>query len=426
MFRITPRIITIALFAVIFVLHSTAQETYTVSVLTDRPEALYAVSETVTFRVQVLHEGSPVSEGEVALELSNDGSNVIESNTRMLSSEPVTITGTLDHPGFLRCTATFTPTGGEKVVGLGAAGLDPLSIKPSLPVPDDFDAFWNAKKAKLAELPMNPRLTPVESAVAGVNAFDVQLDCLGGAPVSGYYCLPEGAAPKSLPATLVVHGAGVRSSILRPELAAEGLLVLDINAHGIPNGQPDEYYKNLAEGRLKNYRQHGREDRETSYFLGMYYRLMRAIDFLAAQPEWDGKFLIVQGTSQGGGQSLVAAGLDPRVTAIAPGVPAMCDHSGVINGWPRIVPRDDAGTPDPKILEVARYFDAMNFAARTKAEALVSVGFIDNTCRPTTVYAAYNNLQGPKKIFNMPLMGHKNAPEWDGMVLEMIKAHVGG
>ena len=121
----------------------------------------------------------------------------------------------------------------------------------------------------------------------------------------------------------------------------------------------------------------------------------------------------------------MAAGLDPRVTAIAPGVPAMCDHSGVINGWPRIVPRDDAGNPDPKILEVARYYDAMNFAARTRAEALVSVGFIDNTCRPTTVYAAYNNLQGPKKIFNMPLMGHKNAPEWDGMVLEMIKAHVG-
>jgi cephalosporin-C deacetylase-like acetyl esterase len=209
-------------------------------------------------------------------------------------------------------------------------------------------------------------------------------------------------------------------------LAAEGLLVLDINAHGIPNGQPDAYYQELAKGRLKNYRTHGREDRETIYFLGMYYRLMRAIDFLTAQPEWDGKFLIVQGTSQGGGQSLVAAGLDSRVTAIAPGVPAMCDHTGVINGWPRLVPRDDAGNPDPKIQAVARYFDAMNFAARTKAEALVSVGFIDLTCRPTTVYAAYNNLQGEKKIFNMPLMGHKNAPEWDGMVLDMIKAHIQG
>lgn len=420
-----PFALTLTAFAVLLTLTATCAEPWVVSVETDRPTALYGVSEPVTFRIQVQHEGTPVTEGAVALELSNDGANVITSTTEALSTEPVKITGTLDHPGFLRCTATYTPTSGEKVVGLGAAGLDPLNIKPSLPVPDDFDAFWAEKKARLAELPMNPRLTPVESAVAGVSAFDVQLDCLGGAPVSGYYCVPAGAAPKSLPATLVVHGAGVRSSALRPELAVEGLLVLDINAHGIPNGQPEEFYKNLNEGRLKNYRQHGREDRETIYFLGMYYRLMRALDFLTAQPEWDGKFLIVQGTSQGGGQSLVAAGLDPRVTAIAPGVPAMCDHSGVINGWPRIVPRDEAGNPDAKILEVARYFDAMNFAARTKAEALVSVGFIDNTCRPTTVYAAYNNLQGSKKIFNMPLMGHKNAPEWDGMVLDMIKAHVG-
>ncbi len=425
MFRLNPYAIAIALFAVLFVLHSTAQEPYTVSVVTDRAEALYGVGETVTFSVQVLHEGSPVTEGEVAVELSNDGSVEIKRGTRVLSSEPVIVTGTLDQPGFLRCTVTYTLPDTTKFIGLGAAGLDPQNIKPSMPVPDDFDAFWAAKRAKLAELPMNPRFTPVESAVAGVKAIDVQLDCLGGAPVSGYYCIPAGATEKSLPALLYVHGAGVGSSTLQPDLATEGLLVFDINAHGIPNGQPDEYYKNLSEGRLKNYRLHGREDRETYYFLGMYYRLMRAIDFLTAQPEWDGTTLIVRGSSQGGGQSLVAAGLDPRVTAIAPGVPAMCDHSGIINGWPRLVPRDGAGNPDPKILEVARYYDAMNFAARTKAEALVSVGFIDNTCRPTTVYAAYNNLQGPKKIFNMPQMGHKNAPEWDGMVLEMIRAHVG-
>jgi cephalosporin-C deacetylase-like acetyl esterase len=423
MTRFLPRAFALVVFLLLAGWPSFAQSPYSFSVLTDREDALYKVSDPVTFRIQLLKNGTPVTEGEIGIELNNDGSTVIKSGTRLLSVEPVIVTGTLDQPGFLRCTATFAAPDGEKVVGLGGAGLDPLSIKPSMPVPDDFDAFWAAKKTKLAEVPMNPRLTPVESTVAGVKAFDLQLDCLGGAPVSGYYCVPEGAAPKSLPATLVVHGAGVRSSILRPEMAAEGLLVLDINAHGIPNGQSDAYYQDLAEGRLKHYRIHGRQDRETIYFLGMYYRLMRALDFLAVQPEWDGKFLIVQGTSQGGGQSLVAAGLDPRVTAIAPGVPAMCDHSGVINGWPRIVPRDDAGNPDPKILEVARYYDAMNFAARTKAEALVSVGFIDVTCRPTTVYAAYNNLQGKKKIFNMPLIGHKNAPEWDAMVLEMIKAH---
>ena len=74
----------------------------------------------------------------------------------------------------------------------------------------------------------------------------------------------------------------------------------------------------------------------------MFLRLVRALDFLTSRPEWDGKHLIVIGHSQGGGQALAAGGLDPRVTLIASGVPAICDHSGRaagrINGWPKLVP----------------------------------------------------------------------------------------
>jgi len=48
----------------------------------------------------------------------------------------------------------------------------------------------------------------------------------------------------------------------------------------------------------------------------------------------------------------------------------------------------------------------MNLATRAKAEAIFSVGFIDITCPPTSVYAAYNNYPGKKQILNKPLMGH--------------------
>ena len=154
-----------------------------------------------------------------------------------------------------------------------------------------------------------------------------------------------------------------------------------------------------------------REDCQQCYFLGMFLRLVRALDFLTSQPEWDGKVLMVEGGSQGGGQSLAAAGLDSRVTFIAAAIPAICDHSGRaigrINGWPKLVPDKD-GKPDAKILQVARYFDAMNFATRSKAEAILSVGFIDGVCPPTSVYAAYNNLPGKKQIVTEPLMGHSS------------------
>ena len=52
---------------------------------------------------------------------------------------------------------------------------------------------------------------------------------------------------------------------------------------------------------------------------------MRTLDFLTSQPEWDGKRILVLGESQGGGQSLAAAGLDHRVSAVVATVPAMSD-----------------------------------------------------------------------------------------------------
>ncbi len=49
-------------------------------------------------------------------------------------------------------------------------------------------------------------------ALSQIYSTYVQLDCLGGAPVSAYLSKPKGAKPRSLPALLRVHGAGTASS----------------------------------------------------------------------------------------------------------------------------------------------------------------------------------------------------------------------
>ncbi|HWQ93651.1 MAG TPA: acetylxylan esterase, partial [Clostridia bacterium] len=250
-----------------------------------------------------------------------------------------------------------------------------------------------------------------------IECFDVKLDCAGPAPVSGYYARPRQTQPKSLPIILLLHGAGVQSASLAnaQNWCRRGFLAMDINAHGIPNGQPTQFYRDLEAGRFKGYPRAGRESREEFYFLGMFLRGLRAIDFLASQPEWDGKTLIAYGSSQGGFQAFALAGLDERVSFIAAGVPAGCDHTGVkanrISGWPKVVPVDNAGVPDESILQTSRYFDCVNFALRAKAKgAFVTVGFIDRTCPPTSVYAAYNRLPIPKAIFNDLPTGHANSP----------------
>ncbi len=387
---------------------------YRVTVSTDRDTALYTTSEQATFRIHVWKGEEPVS-GEGTLRyvvgdfLNNDS---WPHGTVTPGEEPTEVTVGMDEPGFLRCRVTFEPPQGDQLKAAAGAGFSPEQISLSLPVPDDFDEFWADQKRQLAEIPVDPTLTAVDSPEEQLDCFDVQVPCLGGAPVSGYFAKPQDAEPASLPAILWVHGAGVRSAVLGNAVkgAQAGMLSMDINAHGIPNGKPSEFYRDLSSGRLKTYRHDGRESRETVYFRGMFLRLVRAIDFLTAQPEWDGKHLVVVGHSQGGGQSLVAGGLDSRVTLIAPGVPAICDHTGVaagrVNGWPKLVPNGPDDQPDPQVLEASRYVDAVNFATRCKAETIMSVGFIDAVCPPSSCYAAFNALQGPKTMVNEPLMGH--------------------
>lgn len=411
--------------AVLSLLCHYCSEAESMTVVTDKPDAIYQVNETAYFLV-VLPDGF-VSDSTATLTyvLSNDGLELARG-ILSLASEPLSVSGTMKAPGFLRCTVTLPLEGQKPMTAAAAAAFDPLEIKPTLPAPDDFDAFWDERKALLAAVPMNPQLTRLDSSTESIECFDLTLDCLGERPVSGYFAKPANAAPKSLPAMLWVHGAGVRGGILSSAIqgAEWEMLSLDINAHGIPNGKDEDFYTNLAQTELKDYTHRGKESRETSYFLFMFLRLVRAMDFLMAQPEWDGEIFIVRGSSQGGAQALAAAGLNPRVTAMACSVPGLCDNAGLINGWPRLVPRDSDGSPDEAILQASRYVDVVNFAARANAEAIFSVGFIDNTCRPTTVYAAYNSYKGPKRIINKPLMPHAIPKDIQEAFAEMILDHV--
>jgi cephalosporin-C deacetylase-like acetyl esterase len=398
---------------------------YSLTVAADRSDALYKRGETVTFVVQLQHDGKPVESGEIAWVLSKDGVEPRRTGSASLNGGKASVTGTLDEAGFLQCNATFQ-NGETKVTALGGAGISPLEIKPSMPPPADFEAFWAAKKKALAAVPINPRLTPVDSPRSNVVTFDLQADSVG-APVSGYFARPADAKPRSLPAILTVHGAGVNSSNLSGAAtwASQGALAMDVNAHGLPNGREKEFYAALAAGELKNYRRAGRESRDTIYFQGMFVRLIRAIDFLTSQPEWDGRTLVVYGSSQGGAQAIAAAGLDSRVSFFVAGVPAGCDHTGAvagrIAGWPKFIETKEK--PSAEVVNAVRYYDGVNFAARAKAPGFFTVGFIDVTCPPTSVYAAYNALTTKKQIFNDIAAGHTNTPAASAAMRAAVLKH---
>ena len=108
------------------------------------------------------------------------------------------------------------------------------------------------QKEILSKVPINATLTPVDSNDPDVVIYDVKIDSSSLTPASGYLVMPKNADPQSLPATVAYHGYSVRSAGINIG-AGRNQIYLEINGHGILNGQSQEYYDTLGRTFLKNY-----------------------------------------------------------------------------------------------------------------------------------------------------------------------------
>jgi cephalosporin-C deacetylase len=292
--------------------------------------------------------------------------------------------------------AASSRSGGRGGMALGAA-VAPAKIQPSQPRPADFDSFWDAKIKALNAVPVNAVLTPSDSGRPGVEFYTFTLDSLGS-KVHGYLAKP--AKEGKFPAVVILQWAGVyalqKNTVL--DRAAEGWLAINVDSH---DKEP-----NAPKGPPQNYQSVGNTDRETCYFLNMYLRDYRAVDYVAGRPEWDGKTLVVTGTSMGGQQSLCTGGLNPKVTHVIVNEPSGCDFTGPLAGRASGYPNWPSN--DAAVMKTAPYFDAVNFASRIKATSLVAMGFIDTVAPPVGIWTAFNQIQGPKEAAPMFDSNHNN------------------
>ena len=167
-------------------------------------------------------------------------------------------------------------------------------------------------------------------------------------------------------------------------------------------------------------------------FRGMYLRVLRAIEYMTSLPEWDGRRLLVIGESQGGGQAVAAAGLDPRVSAVVLNVPAMQDLGGArqgrLSGWPQPI-ENHQDLSSAQLDNTLPYFDGSQLIRHTKAEIFCEIGLIDTTCPPSAVFSSLNNAQGKKTINCVPYRTHAwpsgdLRPHWEENYLHPREAFI--
>jgi cephalosporin-C deacetylase-like acetyl esterase len=82
---------------------------------------------------------------------------------------------------------------------------------------------------------------------------------------------------------------------------------------------------------------------------------------------------------------------------------------GRAGGWPHMF--KDAANRTKDKLETAAYYDVVNFARRVRVPGMYSWGFNDETCPPTSMYAAYNVIAAPKTLLLALETGHRTVPE---------------
>ncbi len=329
------------------------------------------------------------------------------------------------------CAVSLELKVGEATEGIGYV-VAPEGFKAGYEEPADLMAYWDNQKRLLKSLPMQVKTTPLEVPQPFEGRYvcsDVEINCLGPAPVRAYMAKPLKAKKRSLPIIILCRAAGVSGDWCRCQVGecvgnadlGNGALSLDLNAHGMLNGQTDDYYKMLENGLLHDYYDHNAADRETYYFRGMYLRLLRAIDYMTQQPEWDGKRILVIGESQGGGQAVAAASLDNRVSAVVLNVPAMQDlggaRAGRRSGWPH--PIENHPDLEADMLDgTLPYFDGALLLRHSKAEIYCEIGLIDTTCPPSAVWSSLNGAKGKKTVNCVPFRTHawpsgSIRPFWD-------------
>ena len=296
-------------------------------------------------------------------------------------------------------------TGGPGRVLLGAA-VDPTGIHAAEPKPADFDSFWNAKIEMLNAIAMSPVVTPGASDRAGTEWSTVRLNNINGAHVYGQLAKP--ARDGKFPALLIYQWASPPYPLQKSwvtDRATEGWLALNIEPHDVPVDMPQAYYDALP-GLIKNYHLIGQRSRDDSHFLQMYLGAYRAIEYMATRPDWDGKTIVVMGTSMGGQQSFAAAGLNPRVTALIVNVPAGADVTATLHGRGSSYPNWNVARSE--VHETARYFDTANFADHIMARSLVAMGFIDDVATPAGIWSVFNGIKGAKEAVPMVDSPHNN------------------
>jgi len=399
----------------------------------DHADWLYNTGEHAKVEVQLYRYGVPQNV-TVEYETAND---MLDSDHRgsvkLVNGRAVIDMGTRRTPGFrdLRLRARV---GNDTYTHHVKTGFSVADIHPWTREPADFTSFWKKNLDEMGDFDGSyDRFPAPEYTTDKVDAYLIRLPInRHGQCIYAYLTYPKHAQRGQCPVVLCPPGAGIKTikEPLRHKYYAEqGCIRMEMEIHGLDPRMTTAQFNEVSHMfRSPNgYLENGLDNRDNFYMKRVYLALVRAIDLLTSLPEWDGKNVIVQGGSQGGALSLVAAALDRRVTQCVANHPALADmgaysEPGRTGGYPHY--HRTPGMMTPEKLQTMAYYDVVNFARHITCPTYLTWGYNDDVCPPTTSYAVWNTLTCEKEALITPINEHWTSDRTERGHLEWIKKHL--
>ena len=340
---------------------------------------------------------------------------------------PVPTDVSLATPGPYRAKVAVSNEQGERSVEW-VFTYDFPNYRPALTRPDGFQDFWMQTLEELAEIPMDAQVTAVpDQNTETAEAFKVSLATLGGRRVHCWYWKPKNPGRYKARFELPSSGVYPRRAVDVPR--GPDICGMWMAIHGLP---VDFDPKNPPEDPAAwNYWTHGIEDARTSMWRTIYASLVRGMDFLCSREEVDPEQIMVSGGSQGGGLTMVLAGLDRRVAFAAPA------HSGlprldwtVQHGpgfWPFRMTAKPNGQTDEQFLKTLSYFDAANFTPDITCPVVAEVSLLDTVTASGNQICALAHLKpGQLELICDPWHSHASSPRGGRLRSEAVQRWMHG
>ncbi len=372
------------------------------SVETNHATARYDIGENIQFEINSANSGI----ASYLIKYDNRATAIQSGSINVTAGVPAILDYTHNEASHIQCVITL----GNQSVTAGAA-IGCFDIEPLEPSPSDFKQFWDSQISLLENVPMDPQLTQ-HSSTQYSTTYKINLANIDNRSVYGYITIPNGTGP--FPAVLIMPSFGNGANIVQPEESfAEysNAITVAISIHNsaIDQADPNAYVPNDITDREENYYRYG--------LLGG----VRTIDYLFSRSDFNQTNVAVYGVSQGGGLSILMAGIDDRIDICMNSIAILCENAGLkynkASGFPYFISEsrvaNGAATHEAATINATKYYDAVHAAAQFEGQVLMNVSYLDEVTPPGTMLAAYNQFKGNNKVLlHSTKLDHQNPEEF--------------